>query len=79
MNLLSDEKQGKLQLCTSLKEHPRFENYLNLCNEKLRQAITKLRIVHTNSQLKQDVLIIGSGLKESVPCVVMVLEMRCTI
>ena len=24
-------------------------------------------------------LIIGSGLKESAPCVVMVLEMRCTI
>ena len=44
MNILSNEKQGKLQLCTSLKEHPRFENYLNLCNEKLRQAITKLRI-----------------------------------
>ena len=37
-------KQGKLQLYTSLKERPGFENYLNLPNKKLRQAITKLRI-----------------------------------
>ena len=37
-------KQGKLQLYTSLKERPGFENYLNLPNQKLRQAITKLRI-----------------------------------
>ena len=38
-------KQGKLQLYTSLKERPGFENYLNLPNKKLRQAITKLRII----------------------------------
>ena len=37
-------KQGKIQLYTSLKECPGFENYLNLLNKKLRQAITKLRI-----------------------------------
>ena len=37
-------KQGKLQLYTSLKERPGFENYLNLPNKKLCQAITKLRI-----------------------------------
>ena len=37
-------QEGKLQLYTSLKEHPRFENYLNLPNKKLCQAITKLRI-----------------------------------
>ena len=37
-------KEGKLQLYTSLKEHPRFENYLNLPNKKLCRAITKLRI-----------------------------------
>ena len=37
-------KQGKLQLHTSLKERPGFENYLNLPKKKLRQAITKLRI-----------------------------------
>ena len=37
-------KQGKLQLYTSFKEGPGFENYLNLPNKKLRQAITKLRI-----------------------------------
>ena len=37
-------KQRKLQLYTSLKERPGFENYLNLPNKKLRQAITKLRI-----------------------------------
>ena len=36
-------EQGKLQLYTSLKERPGFENYLNLPNKKLRQAITKLR------------------------------------
>ena len=36
-------KQGKLQLYTSLKERPGFENYLNLPNQKLHQAITKLR------------------------------------
>ena len=28
-----------------LKECPGFENYLNLPNKKLRQAITKLRII----------------------------------
>ena len=28
-----------------LKECPGFENYLNLPNRKLRQAITKLRII----------------------------------
>ena len=51
MNLLSNHgiqktlyKQGKLQLYTSLKERPGFENYLNLPNKKLRQATTKLRI-----------------------------------
>ena len=52
MNLLSDHgiskktlfKQGKLQLYTSLKECQGFENYLNLPNKKLHQAITKLRI-----------------------------------
>ena len=53
MNLLSDHdiskkktlyKQGKLQLYTSLKECPGFENHLNLPNKKLRQPITKLRI-----------------------------------
>ena len=37
-------KQGKLQLYTSFKERPGFENYLNLPNKKLHQAITKLRI-----------------------------------
>ena len=37
-------KQGKLQLYTSLKECQGFENYLNLPNKKLHQAITKLRI-----------------------------------
>ena len=37
-------KQRKLQLYTSLKERPGFENYLNLPNKKLCQAITKLRI-----------------------------------
>ena len=52
MNLLSNHgiskktlyKQGKPQPYTSLKERPGFENYLNLPNQKLRQAITKLRI-----------------------------------
>ena len=37
-------KPGKLQIYTSLKERPGFENYLNLPNKKLCQAITKLRI-----------------------------------
>ena len=37
-------KQEKLQLYTSLKERSGFENYLNLPNKKLCQAITKLRI-----------------------------------
>ena len=37
-------KQQKLQLCTSLGERSRFENYLNLPNKKLCQAVTKLRI-----------------------------------
>ena len=37
-------KQEKLQLYTGFKERPRFENYLNLPYEKLRQSITKLRI-----------------------------------
>ena len=40
--------QGKLRLCTTLKERPGFERYLTLNNPKLRQAInyelTKLRI-----------------------------------
>ena len=37
-------KQGKLKLYTSIKERRGFENYLNLPNHKLRQAITKFRI-----------------------------------
>ena len=37
-------KQGKLQLYTSLKERPGFQNYLNLPNKKLCQAMTKLLI-----------------------------------
>ena len=37
-------KQGKLQLYTSRKERSGFENFLNLPNKKLRQAINKLRI-----------------------------------
>ena len=37
-------KPGKLQIYTSLKERPGFENYLNLPNKNFRQAITKLRI-----------------------------------
>ena len=36
--------QGKLDLYTSLKESPGFENYLNIPNQKLRQAITRMRI-----------------------------------
>ena len=53
MNLLSNHgiskkktlyKQRKLQLYISPKEHPGFENCLNLPNKKLCQAITKLRI-----------------------------------
>ena len=36
--------QGKLKLCTSFKEHPGFENYLNEPNPKLCQSITKIRI-----------------------------------
>ena len=36
--------QGKLRLCTTLKERPGFEIYLSLNNPKLQQAITKLRI-----------------------------------
>ena len=38
--------QGKLRLCTTLKERPGFETYLALNNTKLRQGITKLRITH---------------------------------
>ena len=53
MNLLSNHgilkksstsMKGTLKLYTNLKECPGFENYLNLPNKKLRQAITKLRI-----------------------------------
>ena len=54
MNLLSNHgilkkssasMKGTLKLYTNLKECPGFENYLNLPNKKLRQAITKLRII----------------------------------
>ena len=46
--------QDKLQLYTSFKEHPGFENYPNESNPKFHQAITKIRtIVHITSQLKQ--------------------------
>ena len=34
----------KIQTLTSLKECPGFENYLNLPNKNVRQAVTKLRI-----------------------------------
>ena len=52
MNLLSNHaiskktlyNQRKFQHYSSLKELPRFRNYLNLPNKKLHQAITKLRI-----------------------------------
>ena len=40
----NEYRQGKLRLYTQLKERPGSENYLNLSNPKLRQAITKLRI-----------------------------------
>ena len=40
----SIEQSRKLQLYISPKEHPGFENCLNLPNKKLCQAITKLRI-----------------------------------
>ena len=61
-------KQRKLQLYTSLKERPGFENYLNLPNKKLCQAITKLRLsAHKFPIEKQGVFIIRSRLKESAP------------
>ena len=34
----------KIPTLTSLKECPGFENYLNLPNKNVRQAVTKLRI-----------------------------------
>ena len=65
-------KQGKLQLFTSLKECPGFENYLNLPNQKLCQVITKLRITAQKFPIESGRLSIGSRLKDSTPCVVMV-------
>ena len=51
MNLLSNNgisknplQARKIPTLHQLKECPGFENYLNLPNKKLRQAITKLRI-----------------------------------
>lgn len=35
---------GKLKLYRSLKDRPGFEQYLDLNNIKLRQAITKIRV-----------------------------------
>ena len=37
-------RQAKLKLYAGLKEYPGFEQYLNLSDTKLRQAITKIRI-----------------------------------
>ena len=65
-------KQGKLQLFTSLKECPGFENYLNLPNQKLCQVITKLRITAQKFLIESGRLSIGSRLEDSTPCVVMV-------
>ena len=60
MNLLSYKgiskktlcKHGKLQLYIRLKERPGFDNYLNLPNQKLRQAVTKLRISARKSPIE---------------------------
>ena len=72
-------KQGKLQLYTSFKEGPGFENYLNLPNKKLRQAIIKLRITAHKFPIETGHFDFRKQTERTSPCVVMVLEMRCTI
>ena len=41
----NEYRQGKLRLYSHLMERPYFEQYLNLSNPKLRQVMTKIRII----------------------------------
>ena len=72
-------KQGKLQLYTSLKEHPGFKNYLNLPNQKLCHTITKLSISAHKFSIETGRFEYRKQIERLCPLCCDVLRMRYTI
>ena len=68
--------EGKLRFYASIKEHPGFENYLNIENPKFLQAITKFRISAQNFNRNWSILKIRLNAIGFAPCVVKESEMK---